>query len=170
MFSRLRKKRAEHEIHQEHCTALCCAKRGQRMSVVRFGGDAQEAARLRDIGVREGVTVTVLRDGDPLLVKVDDARFGIGRAAAMSVLCRFCEETPLVQKTLDMLQPGDQAVIKELQGEPETTERLMEMGLVAGTPLKVLKFAPLGDPIEVVIRGYHLTLRRTEAAGILVEI
>ncbi len=140
------------------------------MSVVRFAGDAHEAARLRDIGVREGATVTVLRDGDPLLVKVDNARFGIGRAAAMNVLCQFYEEIAVVQKTLDMLQPGDQAVIKQLQGEPETTGRLMEMGLIAGTPLKVLRFAPLGDPIEVVIRGYHLTLRRAEAANILVEV
>ncbi len=45
----------------------------------------------------------------------------------------------------------------------------MEMGLVVGTPLKVLKFAPLGDPMEIVIRGYHLTMRRSEAVGVLVE-
>ena len=71
--------------------------------------------------------------------------------------------------TLDQLQPGDQATVLELQGEPEASERLMEMGLIAGTPIRVLKFAPLGDPIEIVMRGYHLTLRKHEAAGILVE-
>jgi len=74
------------------------------------------------------------------------------------------------QLTLDQLKPGDQAKVVRLDGEPETIERLMEMGLIAGTPLKVLKFAPLGDPMEIVMRGYHLTLRRAEAAGILVEI
>ena len=77
---------------------------------------------------------------------------------------------PTTQTTLDQLKPGDQAKVLEIHGEPETAERLMEMGLVVGTPLKVLKFAPLGDPMEIVIRGYHLTLRHSEATGILVEI
>ena len=77
---------------------------------------------------------------------------------------------PTTQTTLDQLKPGAQAKVVRLQGEPEIVERLMEMGLIAGTPLKVLKFAPLGDPMEIVMRGYHLTLRRAEAAGILVEI
>ncbi len=75
-----------------------------------------------------------------------------------------------MQTTLDVLKPGDEAVVARLDGAPEVIERLMEMGLVAGTPLKLLKFAPLGDPLEIVMRGYHLTLRRAEAAGVIVEI
>lgn len=71
--------------------------------------------------------------------------------------------------TLDTLQPGQQATIQSLTGEVETVGRLMEMGFVAGTSLRVVKFAPLGDPIEVAIRGYHFSLRRQEAAGIVVE-
>ena len=72
--------------------------------------------------------------------------------------------------TLDTLQPGDEATVLTLNGDAETTERLMEMGLVAGTPIRVLKFAPLGDPLEILVRGYHFTLRRHEAVGILVEL
>ncbi len=75
-----------------------------------------------------------------------------------------------MQTTLDTLKPGDEATVIELRGEPETTGRLMEMGLVAGTPVTLLKFAPLGDPLEITARGYHLSLRRQEAAGILVEL
>lgn len=75
-----------------------------------------------------------------------------------------------MQTTLDTLKPGDEATVIELRGEAETTGRLMEMGLVAGTPLTVLKFAPLGDPLEITARGYHLSMRRREAAGILVEL
>jgi Fe2+ transport system protein FeoA len=55
-------------------------------------GCEHEAAKLRDLGVREGATVTVLRDGDPLLVRVDNARFGIGRVAAQNVLCDLLVE------------------------------------------------------------------------------
>ena len=74
-----------------------------------------------------------------------------------------------MRTTLDKLQPGDEAVILEMGGDDETVERLMEMGLTEGTPLKLQKFAPLGDPIEIVTRGYHLSLRRHEAASIVVE-
>jgi Fe2+ transport system protein FeoA len=74
-----------------------------------------------------------------------------------------------MQTTLDKLQPGDEAVVVEMHGEDETLNRLMELGLIEGTPLKLLRFAPLGDPLEIVMRGYHLSLRRHEAAGILVD-
>ena len=74
-----------------------------------------------------------------------------------------------MQTTLDQLQPGDEATILTIGGEDETVERLMEMGLTQGTPLLLQKFAPLGDPLEIVARGYHLSLRRHEAAAIVVE-
>jgi Fe2+ transport system protein FeoA len=74
-----------------------------------------------------------------------------------------------MQTTLDTLKPGDGAVVRGLHGEAEVAERLMEMGLIVGTTLKVVKFAPLGDPMEILMRGYHLTLRRAEAAGVVVE-
>ena len=79
--------RHSHAQHELHCDSLCCAHAGQSAVVLGFGGCEAEAARLRDLGVREGATVTVLRDGETLLVAVDDARFGIGRAAAQNVLC-----------------------------------------------------------------------------------
>jgi Fe2+ transport system protein FeoA len=78
----------EHHLHELDCSALCCAKSGQTARVVRFC-DEHEAARLRDLGVVEGAQVSVVRDGDPLLVRVGDARFGIGRSAAMNVMCHL---------------------------------------------------------------------------------
>jgi Fe2+ transport system protein FeoA len=75
-----------------------------------------------------------------------------------------------MRTSLDALKPGDEATVTSLEGDPETVERLMEMGLIAGTPIRVLKFAPMGDPVEIVMRGYHFTLRRHEAAGVLVEM
>jgi len=71
--------------------------------------------------------------------------------------------------TLDTLRPGDRATIEELRGAAETTSRLMEMGLVIGTPIEIVKYAPLGDPIEILVRGYHFSLRRAEAAEIVVS-
>lgn len=71
--------------------------------------------------------------------------------------------------TLAELVPGDRARVIALNGDDEAVERLMEMGLVEGTPLELVRFAPLGDPLEIAARGYRLTLRRAEAIGIHVE-
>jgi Fe2+ transport system protein FeoA len=81
----------EHHAHELDCTALCCACSGQCAIVARLTGCEKEAARLRDLGLREGAVVTVVRDGDPLVVGVDDARFGIGRSAAMNILCQIVD-------------------------------------------------------------------------------
>lgn len=49
---------------------------------------------------------------------------------------------------------------------PEQRQRLLEMGLTVGAEFEVVRFAPLGDPIDIKVRGYHLSLRKREAAGI----
>jgi ferrous iron transport protein A len=77
---------------------------------------------------------------------------------------------PPIFTTLETLRPGDRATICELRGDADTAARLMEMGLVAGTPVEVVKYAPLGDPMEILVRGYHFSLRRAEAQKIAVSI
>lgn len=52
---------------------------------------------------------------------------------------------------------------------PEQRQRLLEMGLTVGAQFEVVRFAPMGDPIDIKVRGYHLSLRKNEAAGVLVE-
>jgi ferrous iron transport protein A len=69
---------------------------------------------------------------------------------------------------LNQLAAGEKARVISILGEEEIAERIMEMGLIEGTDIRVVRFAPLGDPIEIEARGYHLTLRKQEAA--LVEI
>lgn len=53
---------------------------------------------------------------------------------------------------------------------PDSQRRLMEMGLTRGATFEVVRFAPMGDPIEIRVRGYHLSLRKSEAAAISVEV
>ncbi len=59
--------------------------------------------------------------------------------------------------------------MSEIKVDPASRARLMEMGLLVGTPVELVRFAPLGDPVEIKVRGYHLTLRRSEAERILVK-
>jgi len=70
--------------------------------------------------------------------------------------------------TLNTLAHGTEARVVSVDGESTVARRLMEMGVVPGAPVCVIKAAPLGDPIEVRVRGYHLALRRAEAQTITV--
>lgn len=70
--------------------------------------------------------------------------------------------------SLNTLPHGLEARVVSVEGEGAVARRLMEMGVVPGAPVCVIKAAPLGDPIEVRVRGYHLALRRAEAQTILV--
>ncbi len=71
--------------------------------------------------------------------------------------------------TLDQQRPGFRGRIVRVRGRGPVRRRLMEMGVTAGTEVEFERIAPLGDPMEVKIRGYHLSLRRSEAANIEVE-
>ncbi|WP_243287510.1 FeoA family protein [Geothrix terrae] len=70
---------------------------------------------------------------------------------------------------LSDLQPGDQGEVIQVQAQGQIRQRLLEMGFIRGARLRVEKLAPLGDPMELVIKGYHLSLRRDESACILVH-
>ena len=70
--------------------------------------------------------------------------------------------------TLDQLHVGQQARIHSLQGTDSLVQRLMEMGLLEGAEVEVVGFAPLGDPMEIRLQDYRLSLRRTEAARVSV--
>ena len=71
---------------------------------------------------------------------------------------------------LDQLQPGQAGKILRVEGDPSIARRLMELGLVPGTRVEVLRRAPLGDPLELSVRGMHLSLRRSEALRIHVSL
>ena len=71
---------------------------------------------------------------------------------------------------LSNLKPGQRARITALGAACPMKRRLMDMGLLAGSEVLVEKVAPLGDPIEIRIRSYHLSLRKAEAEGVAVEV
>lgn len=71
---------------------------------------------------------------------------------------------------LSQLAVGQKAVVQEVLEHGFLSQRLLEMGIIRGTPIEVVRFAPLGDPIDIKVRGYHLSLRREEALGVIVVI
>ncbi|MBQ2710583.1 MAG: FeoA domain-containing protein [Clostridia bacterium] len=73
-------------------------------------------------------------------------------------------------KTLDTFVVGQQGVVKIVNGERKIKRRLFDMGITPGAHIMVRKLAPLGDPMEITIRGYELTLRKVEAAFVTMEV
>ncbi len=72
-------------------------------------------------------------------------------------------------RTLSKLEIGERGVIKAVQGEGAVRRRLFDMGITPGAEVYLRKKAPFGDPIEISIRGYELTLRKAEAAQVEIE-
>ena len=75
----------------------------------------------------------------------------------------------VASQPLTALPVGAAAIVAEIKVPPERRGRLLEMGLLVGTPVELVRFAPLGDPVEIKVRGYHLTLRKHEADLIFVQ-
>ncbi len=72
--------------------------------------------------------------------------------------------------SLDQMRRGQRGIVEAIQGDDPLVQRLLEMGLLEGEEVEVLGFAPLGDPMELRLRDYRLSLRRGEAARITVKL
>lgn len=71
--------------------------------------------------------------------------------------------------TLDQLKPGQSGIVSAVGGEGPLRLRLLDMGIIPGTRIEVQKVAPMGDPIQLRLRGYELTLRLEDAAKIRLQ-
>ena len=72
-------------------------------------------------------------------------------------------------KTLKDVKIGESAIVTKLNGMGALRRRIMDMGITKGTSIYLRKVAPLGDPIEVTVRGYELSLRKEDAENIIVK-
>jgi ferrous iron transport protein A len=85
-------------------------------------------------------------------------------------LQRMNEHPSMNDITLNALIPGERATVQRISSTiAHVRQRLLEMGLVKGTRVELVRFAPMGDPIEVRVKGYRLSLRRLEAEGVIVQ-
>jgi len=108
----------------------------------------------------------------PLTLSTDSGSATIGQALAEFILVQpltlLEEERPPDSITLDQLRPGESATILHVGGQGPRRRRFLEMGLVHGEQIRAERVAPLGDPVEYFVKGYHLSLRHDEARHIQV--
>ncbi len=76
----------------------------------------------------------------------------------------------MAEKNLNELKKGEKGKVVKITGNGSVFRRLLDLGVVKGTEVEMKGVAPLGDPIEIRIKGYNLSLRKAEAAGIIVEV
>ncbi len=152
--------------------------------------DETACAFLADQGLRPGAPLQVLAVAPRgSLVEVDGRRVALSHSLAIALHVKPDEKraddelrssgelpeheekgTELIQMPLDRLAIGQRGVIVKVGGERRLRHRLLEMGVVPGETIAVKRMAPLGDPVELIVKGYHLSLRRSEASQILVEL
>ena len=81
----------------------------------------------------------------------------------------YADKDKQAMKTIGDMKIGETAKVVRLDGEGAVKRRIMDMGLTKGAQVTVRKVAPLGDPIELTVRGYELSIRKDEAAKVEVE-
>lgn len=124
---------------------------------------------LQRLGISKGNRVMVVqRDEKSGIVSVQNTRVALEVAVLNQI--EVVEETAHNEwLSLDQLTVGETGKVISLYGQGAVRQRLMDMGVTKNVAITVKKLAPLGDPIEVKLRGYDLTLRKEEAAYILME-
>lgn len=142
----------------------------QTFIVKKVAAPTEVQKHLQNLGLLPGSQVVLLKSkGQDGIVLVQNTRLALDQSILAAI---FVE--PAVEKSeilsLDQLAVGDKGKVIKIFGEGAVKRRLMDMGLTKNVLLTVRKLAPLGDPIEINLRGYELSLRKSEAEYILVAL
>ena len=153
-------------------------KLGQTCPVMRFDADSVTEGYLMSEGIHPGATVRVIaigNAGDRLLQCANGRVHLSAEMVAAVIVGAPCEPSyPESEETTKMiplsaLKVGERGTIDKIKIKGALRQRLLSMGLVVGETILVKRIAPLGDPIDFVIKGYDLSLRKSEASEILVS-
>ncbi|MBU1196283.1 MAG: FeoA domain-containing protein [Proteobacteria bacterium] len=161
------------------------ARPGEKLIVKDFSAGQNMQSRVSSMGLRIGDTIEVVSSGfgGQVVIAAGENRLVLGKGMAekisvqpldpVSILTlekdQDVEETVDVPIPLKHMKKGQEGIIRKVSGEGVFRRRLLEMGINRGSKIYVEKYAPLKDPIELVIKGFHISLRVEEAANILVE-
>jgi Fur family ferric uptake transcriptional regulator len=162
---------------------LPAARQGELLRIASFTGGAGSRLRLMSMGLRPGDTFEVISNLNQgqVVVAAGEKRFVLGKGLAEKILAERVAEPqeapaaeslpdgPSAPMPMSRMREGQRAFIVKVGGNGALRRRLLEMGLTKGTPITVEKYAPLKDPLELVVKGYHITLRVEEAEQIVVD-
>lgn len=142
----------------------------QKGKIVDVDGGIGAVENIKALGLEIGDEITIgsIKNGKgKISILKSGSEILVGYELALKIFIE-CNERPKV--TLDKIKVGDTVKVLKMGAQGDIRFRLLDMGLVKGVKLNIIRVAPLGDPIEVLINGFHLSLRLEEAENIEVEI
>jgi Fur family ferric uptake transcriptional regulator len=162
------------------------AKTGEKLIVKELEAGKNMQLRISSMGLKIGDLIEVVSNGfgGQVVIAVGENRLVIGNGMAQKIWVQSFDRMETLRtdvpggrgKDLDTpsmdlsrMKAGQEGTIVRVSGESHLRRRLLEMGINRGTRIYVEKYAPLKDPLELVVKGYHISLRVEEAANILVE-
>lgn len=164
---------------------LNMAKPGEKMVIKEFVAGKNIQLRISSMGLRIGDLVEIVSTGfgGQVVIAAGENRLVLGKGMSEKIKVKpfdFLEpdlqitkaqkdETRSLSIPLSQMKKGQIGIIKKVSGEGVLRRRLLEMGINRGSEIYVEKYAPLKDPIELVVKGYHVSLRVEEAANIMIE-
>ncbi|AQP54284.1 hypothetical protein CBF34_03485 [Vagococcus penaei] len=137
-----------------------------------YQGNTRYDTHLKNLGLVKGTTLYIVtkEKNQPLIIMFKGVRLGLDVDVARDMVVREKElDNQVSMVSLSQLAVGQVSRVVKLLGTREVKRRLLDMGLTKGTPIVIKQVAPLGDPIEIRVRNYDLTLRKQEAEHIMVE-
>ncbi|MGO3609540.1 MAG: FeoA family protein [Enterococcus sp.] len=150
-------------------TTLADVSLNQVVQIDEMALDNDLKHRMQDLGMIVGSKVAVVNhSGDNGIILLHNTRLALSQSLLKKILVKDLTEDQQSWISLDQLKVGEQGTVVNVHGSGAIKRRLMDMGLTKGTEIKVVKLAPLGDPMELRIRGYELSLRKNESEMIVV--
>jgi Fe2+ transport system protein FeoA len=143
---------------------------GNKVKLKNINGGRGAGENVKNLGLTVGDEFEVMQNHNssgPVEIQKNGRAVLIGRELAAKLIVDTQGE---YSSTLDTMRVGDTVEITKINSKGDIRYRLLDMGLVRGEKVEILRFAPLGDPIEVKIQGFHLTLRLEEARSIEVKL
>ncbi|GBG93879.1 ferrous iron transporter A [Ligilactobacillus salitolerans] len=154
-------------------TTLRMGQAQQKYLITKVNGDRALTVRLGELGLNKGKLVTVIseaKNGSGLVIFIQGQRLALSEAMAAQIEVILLASSQQKQAVpLSQLAVHNSAVVVRLNGDQALRKRLMDMGLTRNTLVQIYHVAPLGDPLELQVRGYKLSIRKADAAQILVQ-
>lgn len=151
-------------------TRLTYCAHNQKVKVVEIDGGVGAVQNINSFGIKIGdeIILKSRKNGrDKITVEYNNSEISFGHELASKIIMEIFEE-PVI--TLNQIKIDDIVEITKMKAKGDIRFRLLDMGIVKGVQLSIVRVAPLGDPIEVLINGFNLSLRIEEAKGIEVKL
>ena len=151
---------------------------GKYLRIKGIHGEEDVCQRLREMGFCESSIVEKIADSGTLICKVCDSKIVISKKLAENIIVQdICQLKghKMLEKVsqvvlLSEMSLGQRGIVDSFISDSDDCERVEEMGVTPGEEVEIVRYAPLGDPIEIKIRGYSLSLRKQEAEKIKVRV